>query len=105
MSKKGSPLDSLSRRDLPKLDEIESRQEEPEKDPTRSSNVTLRESQWNWVDDKQREIQREGWRAVNKSSILRAVMEVAMSAEVDLAGVTSEEEIAQRLNRAIKQQD
>lgn len=104
MSKKGSPLDSLSRRKLPKLDEIESRQDELEKDPTRASNVTLRESQWNWIDDKQREIQREGWRGVNKSSVLRAVIEVAMSSEVDLAGATTEEEIVQRLSRAMTQQ-
>ena len=116
--KKGSPLDSLHRRDLPRLDEVIAVQknssttkqlhsgtsvEETYKEPTRSSNVTLPISTWDWIDDRHREIQRSGWHAIRKAAVIRAVLQVAMEVEVDLSGVRSEEEIAQRYSRAIKQ--
>ncbi|MEM7132109.1 MAG: hypothetical protein AAF702_37735 [Chloroflexota bacterium] len=116
MSKKqGSPLDSLQRRDLPKLDDIKSVREnnctveqldsknEVAKEPTRSSNVTLPISMWDWIDDRHREIQRSGWHSIRKAAVIRAIIQTAISVEVDLTGVTTEEEISQRYRSAIQQ--
>jgi hypothetical protein len=142
--KKGSPLDALQKRDLPRLDEAPTAQQadstqaqphanssaqshssaeaqinsnaivpmhrgenahnqEEDKEATSASNVTLPVSMWNWIDDRHREIQRSGWRAVRKASVIRAVIEAAMKANIDLSGVTSEEEITDRVIRALKQ--
>ncbi|MEM7125703.1 MAG: hypothetical protein AAF702_05220 [Chloroflexota bacterium] len=125
VKKKGSPLDSLQRPELPKLDAVKAAQqhndtavqshndttaqssnrtvEPPTKVPTRSSNVTLPVSMWDWIDDRHREIQRSGWHSARKAAVIRAVLRVAMTVEVDLAGVMSEEEIVQRYKRAMKQ--
>lgn len=117
VKKKGSPLDSLQRPELPKLDEVKAAQshnetiaqssnhtaEQPVKEPTRSSNTTLPVSMWDWIDDRHREIQRGGWHSARKAAVIRAVLRFAMAVEVDLAGVMSEEEIEQRYKRAMAQ--
>jgi hypothetical protein len=96
----------------PKLDEVPSSQEEPQRKPapkpptteeTRASNVTLPISMWEWIDAKHAEARTGGGKPLRKSAIIRAVFAVAMEVKVDLAGVQTEEEIAQRLIRAIRQ--
>lgn len=117
IKKKRSPLDSLQRRELPKLDDVKAAQlhsdiaaqknngavAQPAKEPIRSSNVTLPISMWDWIDDRHREIQRGGWHSARKAAVIRAVLRVAMAVEVDLSGVQSEEEIEQRYKRAMGQ--
>jgi hypothetical protein len=74
----------------------------PEED-TRSSNVTLPVKVWEWIDAKHAEARSKGGKPLRKAAIIRAVFEIAMSAEADLSGVQSEKDIAERLIRAIKQ--
>ncbi len=73
----------------------------PTEEPTRSSNVTLPVSVWEWIDRKHAEARSRGGAPIRKAAILRAVFAVAMSAEADVAGALSEEEIAELLTRAI----
>jgi hypothetical protein len=112
---KSHPLDSLTFKP-PKLDEAPvlpmseptpppakvSMPTVPEED-TRSSNVTLPVKMWEWIDTKHAEARSKGGKPLRKSAIIRAVFEVVMAADVDLAGTQSEEELVGRLNRAIKQ--
>jgi hypothetical protein len=70
-------------------------------EPTRSSNVTLPVSVWEWIDRKHAEARSRGGAPIRKAAILRAVFAVAMSAEADIAGALSEEEIAELIIRAI----
>lgn len=77
----------------------------PQEDPTRSSNVTLPASIWEWVDAKHAQARSAGGAAFRKSAIMRAVFLVAMSADVDIAGSQSDEEIAEKIIRAIAQQN
>lgn len=70
-------------------------------EPTRSSNVTLPVSMWEWIDRKHAEARSRGGAPIRKAAILRAVFAVAMSAEADIAGALSEEEIAELFTRAI----
>jgi len=114
---KQSPLEELSF-NAPKLDDVE--QPEPDPQPTqqdtvpeqpiektvvktRSSNVTLPINVWDWIDLKHIEARSKGGKPIRKSAIFRAVFEVAMSVDVDLSGVQSEEEIVERLKNAIVQ--
>jgi hypothetical protein len=69
---------------------------------TRSSNVTLPVTVWEWIDRKHAEARTAGGRPLRKAAIIRAVFEVAMQTEVNLAGVQSDEEIAARLLRALR---
>ena len=73
----------------------------PPEEPTRSSNVTLPVSVWEWIDRKHAEARSRGGAPIRKAAILRAVFAVAMSAEADIAGALSEEEIATLITRAI----
>lgn len=68
---------------------------------TRSSNVTLPVSVWEWVDRKHTEARSRGGAAFRKAAIIRAAFMVAMSAEADIAGAQSEEEIIELMISAI----
>lgn len=70
-------------------------------DPIRSSNVTLPASIWEWIDRKQVEARSRGGAPFRKSAIIRAAFLVAMSAEADISGALSEEEIAELMIRAV----
>jgi hypothetical protein len=114
---KGHPLDSLTF-NAPKLDEKPPQQAAPKapaspaekleeppppEEETRSSNVTLPARMWEWIDAKHAEARSKGGKPLRKAAIIRAVFEVVMAADVDLAGTQSEEEMTQRINRAVKQ--
>jgi hypothetical protein len=114
MAKKRShPLDSLTFA-APKLDAPQDpavpsvlapthpSQTAPE-EASRSSNVTLPIKVWEWIDTKHAEARRNGGKPLRKAAIIRAVFEVIMVADVDLAGVQSEEELTARLLRAVRQ--
>lgn len=73
----------------------------PTEEPTRSSNVTLPVSVWEWIDRKHAEARSRGGAPIRKAAILRAVFAVVMSAEADIAGALSEEEIAKLFTRAV----
>jgi hypothetical protein len=74
----------------------------PEED-TRSSNVTLPVKVWEWIDTKHAEARSKGGKPLRKAAIIRAVFEAAMSADVDLSGAQSEDDLAARIIRAIRQ--
>jgi hypothetical protein len=64
---------------------------------TRQTAVWLGEEEIEWLDNQTRSIQRGGWRAVTRSSLIRALIRAAGERKVNLAGVTGEVEIAERL--------
>jgi hypothetical protein len=111
---KSHPLDSLTFT-APKLDEAPpvvsapptapaAPKEEVDAEETRSSNVTLPVRIWEWIDAKHAEARSKGGKPLRKAAIIRAVFEVAMSSDVNLSGAQSEDDIATRISRAIKQQ-
>jgi hypothetical protein len=73
----------------------------PKEEETRSSNVTLPVKMWEWIDTKHAEARSKGGKPLRKAAIIRSVFEVVMAANVDLAGTQSEEELVERLKRAI----
>src|SRR5687768_4984333 len=101
---KSHPLDNLSF-SAPKLEEVQpviqaQKTDEPPpvaEEETRASNVTLPIRAWEWIDAKHAQARTKKGKPLRKAAIIRAVFEAVMSAEVDLSGAQSEEDIAKRI--------
>jgi hypothetical protein len=118
--KRGHPLEGLTF-NAPKLEEVQpaeppapalsivpapEKPTQPQAAPeieTRSSNVTLPANIWEWIDAKHAQARSAGGKPMRKAAIIRAVFDAVMAVEVDLSGAQSEEDIAQRIIRAIRQ--
>ncbi|MCL4458599.1 MAG: hypothetical protein M1136_05300 [Chloroflexi bacterium] len=73
------------------------------KEPTRQSAIFLEEQHLDWLDDKCREARRNGGRAIRKAAIIRALLDVAIQAGVDLTSLRREEELVERIRKALQQ--
>lgn len=65
--------------------------------PTRQTAVWLGDEDVAWLDGHIHEIKRAGWRSINRSIFIRAIIKAAMEQNPDIAGVSGEEELTQRL--------
>lgn len=68
---------------------------------TRQSAIFLEERHIDWLEDRCREARRNGGRAIRKAAVIRAVLDVAIEAGVDLTGMQREEELKPRIRRAL----
>jgi len=75
----------------------------PRKEPTRQSAVFLEEQHLDWLEDRCREARRGGGRAIRKAAIIRALLDVAMEANIDLTGIRRDEELTERLRKAFRE--
>ena len=73
------------------------------KPPTRQSAIWLTEKQIDWLEEKCREARKNGGRAIKRAAIVRALLNVAMEASVDLRGLSREEELDERIKDAVVQ--
>ncbi len=64
---------------------------------TRQTAVWLADEEIEWLDDRCREIRRAGWRAITRSALIRALIRAAMARSPELAGISGEAELAERL--------
>ena len=75
--------------------------------PKRSFTVLLPVDQLEWIDQKHTQARAstadQKGKPFRKTAVLRALLDVAMMAEVNLAGCRDEEDIRQRLLQAIKE--
>ena len=65
--------------------------------PTRQTAVWLSEPELHWLDDQCQEIKRAGWRSVTRSALIRSLIRASMEKPLELAGVTGEAELADRI--------
>lgn len=72
------------------------------KEPTRQSAVFLEEQHLDWLEDRCREARKNGGRAIRKAAIIRALLDVAMEADVDLTSLRRDEDLVDRLRRALR---
>ncbi len=72
------------------------------KEPTRQSAVFLEEQHLDWLEDRCREARKNGGRAIRKAAIIRALLDVAMEADVDLTALRRDEELIDRLRKALR---
>ncbi|HEV8637720.1 MAG TPA: hypothetical protein VG370_26165 [Chloroflexota bacterium] len=78
--------------------------EEPEpRSPTRQSAVFLEERHIDWLEDKCREARRNGGKAIRKAAIIRALLDVAIAAPVDLTGLRRDTELVERIRQGVRQ--
>jgi hypothetical protein len=75
----------------------------PRKEPTRQSAVFLEEQHLDWLEDRCREARKGGGRAIRKAAIIRALLDVAMEANVDLTALKREEELVERMRKALRE--
>lgn len=77
-------------------------QESGPKSPTRQSAIFLEERHLDWLEDRCREARRNGGRAIRKAVIIRALLDVAMSAPIDLTCLRREDDVVLRIRRALR---
>jgi hypothetical protein len=68
----------------------------PEATPHQTA-VWLTDEETGWIDARLLEIKHAGWRGVTRSAFIRALIRMTMQRSLDVRGVTSEGELAQRL--------
>jgi hypothetical protein len=79
------------------------RQEGGNAEATHQSTVFLGTQQIEWLEDQHRQISRSGGsKKIKKAAIIRALVNVAMEAPIDLQGVTSEDELAERIRAGLR---
>lgn len=71
------------------------------KPATRQSAIFLEEQHIDWLEDRCREARKNGGRAIRKAAIIRALLDVAMDAGVDLTGLKREEDLTVRVREAL----
>ena len=64
---------------------------------THQTAVWLTDEETGWIDARLQEIKKTGWRGVTRSAFLRSRIRTTMQRALDVSGVTSEGELAQRL--------
>ena len=62
----------------------------------RQTAVWLADDQLDWLDQECRKLRRAGWRSVNRSIVIRALLDACVSHEPDYGGVQSERELSDR---------
>ncbi len=70
--------------------------------PTRQSAIFLEEVHIDWLEDRCREARRNGGRAIRKAAIIRALLDVAMEAGIDLTSLRREEDLLGRIRQALR---
>jgi hypothetical protein len=65
---------------------------------THQTAIWLTDEETGWLDERLQEIKRAGWRGVTRSAFIRALIRAAMQGTIDVAGVTGEAELEQRLS-------
>ena len=66
-------------------------------EPRSSTTIWIAQQEFDWMDDRIREARQSGWRGLNRSALIRALIRVAKRARIDVSDVSSEEELFQAL--------
>ncbi len=69
----------------------------PEEKLTRQTAVWLADEEVEWLDSQCQVVRRAGWRTITRSALIRSLIRAAMEQSPNLAGVSGERELAQRL--------
>ncbi len=73
-----------------------------DEDALRQTTIMVYDTQLNWLDQKCMEARNKGGKPIRKAAVIRALIDLAKSSEVDLTGLKSEVDLVGRLERAIK---
>lgn len=74
----------------------------PSKTPTRQSAIFLEERHIDWLEDRCREARRNGGRAIRKAAVIRAILDVAMEADVHITALRHEDDLLPRIRQALR---
>ena len=62
----------------------------------RQTAVWLSDDELDWLDQECRKIRRGGWRSVNRSIVIRSILEARMGAEPPYGGIRTERDLVDR---------
>ncbi len=81
-----------------------SKREKQKNDPgkLRQTTVMLHDKEMDWLDEKVMEVRKNGGKALRKTALVRALINLAIASPVDIKGVKSEEELVERFEQADK---
>lgn len=96
------PKPAAKKRTIKKKLAAESKAEQPLARVTSQTNITLYMDQADWLDVMVLEARKGGDKKFRKAAVARALFDVAQECEVNLEGVTSEEDIKQRFREALR---
>jgi hypothetical protein len=69
----------------------------PDEAKNHQTAVWLGEPELEWLDNKCQELRRGGWRGVTRSALIRALIRASMDKQIDIRGVSGEEEFRFRV--------
>ena len=95
------PLEQVSEAEEPKSQTTTKKKRTPKRRKARQTNMLLPIEQLSWIDKKLTEANSKSLRSFRKTAIVRAIFDAVMSANIDLSGVGSEEEIKERVLTAM----
>lgn len=93
-SKRSITRDSVFRSTTPGNVPAQGIEKEPQ---THQTAVWLGDEETQWIDTQLQEIKHSGWRGVTRSAFIRALIRASMRPGLDVAGVTGEAELEERL--------
>lgn len=96
-------LEQVSEAETPQPQTQTKAKRTPKNRKARQTNMLLPIDQLSWIDKKHTEANSRSLRSFRKTAIVRAVFDAVMSANIDLSGVVSEEEIKERVITAMSE--
>lgn len=68
---------------------------------SRQSAVWLSDDDMDWLDDRCQIIRKSGWRGINRSVFIRALIQAAKTKAMDVVGVAGEAELVEAIKRSL----
>ena len=90
--------DTVFRSTNPAVSALETKRED--ESFNRQTAVWLTDDEIDWLDDTRRQTRKNGGKAITRSALIRALVEVSMERTFDLKGLTSNGELIPRLRSA-----
>lgn len=73
-----------------------------EEEQLRQTTIMIYDEQLDWLEQKCTEARSKGGKPIRKAVVIRTLIDLARSSDVDLSGLKNEQELAVRIERAIK---
>jgi len=71
-------------------------------EPLRQTTIMVYDEQLDWLEQKCTEARSKGGKPIRKAVVIRTLIDLARSSEVDLSGLKNEQDLIVRIERAIK---
>lgn len=74
---------------------------QPTASPIRQTGMWLADDEVDWIDACCRRVRQGGWRGINRSAFIRALVQAAQTKQLDLDSISGEADLAEALKRSL----